>query len=172
MTTITLDRRALKALIDADPDFQLQIKNNVIAEVGRRMFEKDAKKIIAQAQPELFAEALIAFQANVDINTMVALALKEHLTVRDSNWYGRVKLSDETKKLIDAAVDKAKHAAITAAVAPIDAEIQKRIQQRLDAMKIDERIEKRVDRLVEEEIERRAHEKFKERWAAVRAAAS
>ncbi|WP_353645730.1 hypothetical protein [Mesorhizobium sp. WSM2239] len=170
MTTITLNAPALLALIEADPNFYLQVKNHVLAEIGRRMFEKDAKKIIAQTEPELFKQALAAFQRDVDITNTVQFALKAALIPRDRSWYEKPKLSDEAKKLIDEAVSRAKTAAITNAVDPILVEIQKRVQEKIDAMKIDERIEKRVDRLVEEEIERRANERFQAQMAKVREA--
>lgn len=170
MTTITLNRVALKALIDADPEFELSLKNAVLSEVGRRFFEKDAKRVIAAAQPELFKKALDAFQANSDINTMVQIALESYLTVRDNNWYSRPKISDETKKLIAEAVTTAKNNAIAAAILPVHDEIKNRVQEKIDATNIDERIEKRVDRLIEEEIERRAEERFKVKMARVREA--
>lgn len=50
---ITLDRVALKELIDNDPGFHLELKPAVISEVARRFFEKDSKRIIAQADPFL-----------------------------------------------------------------------------------------------------------------------
>lgn len=47
---ITIDRVALKELIGNDPGFHLELKAAVISEVFRRFFEKDSKRIIAQAE--------------------------------------------------------------------------------------------------------------------------
>ncbi|RWN60185.1 hypothetical protein [Mesorhizobium sp.] len=173
MTTITLNRTALKALIDADPEFALQLKNNVIAEVGRRFFEKDAKRVIAAAEPELFAKALNSLQQEKDLTILVQKALDAAVTVKDRDWYARVRLSDEVQKLIVEAVERTKQRAIQDATMQVgnaySEAIQKAVDAKLATTNVDELIEKRVNRLVEVEINKLAQEKFEQRMDDIRA---
>ncbi|RUU78220.1 hypothetical protein [Mesorhizobium sp. M7A.F.Ca.MR.362.00.0.0] len=174
MTTITLNRTALKALIDADPEFELQLKNNVISEVGRRFFEKDARRVIAAAEPELFAQALKGVQHDHEIVEKIKVALSAAIVQRDQNYWTKVKLTPAIQKLIDEAVIEVKNRAIRSALDTVTTEIGTRIQEtlahNLELLSVDERIQKRVDRLVDAEIDRRAEEKFKARMAGLRAA--
>lgn len=169
---ITLDRVALKALIDADPEFELELKRNVIAEVGRSFFEKDAKRVIAAAEPELFAQALKGLQDDEDLSGFVHRALTASLTARSDDYYRRLKIAPDVRKLIDDAVAEAKQRIVYDAASQIskaygDA-IQKAVDEKLSASDMDERIEKQVNRLVDQEIERRAQEKFEARMKDIR----
>ncbi|RWH50271.1 MAG: hypothetical protein EOQ80_04685 [Mesorhizobium sp.] len=173
MTTITFNRPALFALIDADPEFALQLKNNVIAEVGRRFFEKDAKRVIAAAEPELFAQALKSIQDDKDMTIMIQRALASAVTVKTSEWYAKREMSPEVKKVIDTAVEDIKRRAIADASMQVgnaySEAIQKAVDAKLATTNVDELIEKRVNRLLEVEINKLAQEKFEQRMADLRA---
>ncbi|MER8983932.1 hypothetical protein [Mesorhizobium sp. M0843] len=170
MTAIIINRQAMKALIDADPDFELQLKNHVIAEVGRRFFEKDARRVIAAADPELFAHALAALQNDTDLTLLVQQALKQALTFRDGNWLSRTKLHPDVQKLLDEAVAEAKRKSVYDASVLVGQAIKAEVDKRLSDPSITELIEKRVNRLVTEDIEKRAEEMFQQRMASLRAA--
>lgn len=161
---ITLDRLALKQLVDADPEFELDLRNAVISEIGRRFFEKDAKRVISAANPELFAQALKGLQEDEDLSGLVQHALTASLTVRNDDYYRRLKISPDVKKLIDDAVAEAKQRIVSDATIQIIAAysdaIKRAVEEKLSASDIDDRIEKRVNRLADEEIERRAKEHF------------
>ena len=171
---ITLDRVALKSLIDSDPDFELELKAAVITEVGRRFFEKDSDRIIKNADKELFDKALRSFQGEQDLLHLVQRALTAYLTKRDSSYYSSVTLSDDARKTLDSYVAMGKERALRDASSRVDAEftasIQKQVEAKLNDKEIEERIEKRVNRLVDAEIDRRVDERFRERLATLGAA--
>ncbi|MEQ1950897.1 hypothetical protein [Mesorhizobium sp. CN2-181] len=173
MTTISLDRKALHSLLDADPDFALDLKKNVLAEVGRRFFEKDAKRVIAAAEPELFAQALKGVQNDHELMEQIKKALSTSIVTKDTNYYNRLKLTDEVMKLINDQVIMMKNRAIQSALDAVTMDIAGRIQEAvtksLEVVSIDERIQKRVDRLTEEYIKSRAEELFKARMADIKA---
>lgn len=174
MTThISLNRTALFALIDADPEFALDLKKSVVAEVGRRFFEKDAKRVIAAAEPELFAQALKAVQDDVDLSIRIQAALRSALTYRDISWLAKSKLSPDTQKVLDEAVAEEKRKVVVEATLKIStafsATINAEVEKRLADPNISELIEKRVNRLVTEEVDKRAEEKFQQRMADIRA---
>lgn len=170
---ISLDRKALKALIDADPQFELDLKNAVVSEVGRRFFEKDAKRVIAAAEPELFAMALAAIQGNEDLAGITKKALEESITHRDSSWYGRAQVKPETKACIEQFVAERKVAVVAEASNAISIafseQVKKSVETYLALTNIDELIEKRAARLVETEINRMVDERFKARMADIKA---
>jgi hypothetical protein len=174
MTTITLDRIALRTLIEADPKFELQLKNAVIAEVGRRFFQKDAKRVIAAAEPELFAKALSGVQENADMLQLIREALNKSLVTRDTNWSSKVRLTDETRSLIQEHALAVINSEIRKPTDAMQVDIGKRVQEALERalalLNIDDRIQKRVERLTEDYIAARAKEIFDQRMAGLRAA--
>ncbi|ESX17850.1 hypothetical protein X766_15670 [Mesorhizobium sp. LSJC255A00] len=176
MTAIIINRTALKALIDADPDFELQLKGAVIAEIGRRFFEKDAKRVIAAAEPELFAHALNSLQQDHEILVLIQKALTASIVHRDQGYWNRVKLTPEIQKLINEAVENTKRRAIQDASMQVgnaySAEIQKAVDARLSKANVEELIAKRVDRLADEYINARANELFNARVAKLKEAMS
>lgn len=169
MTIISLDRNALKSLIDSDPVFALDLKNAVISEVGRRFFEKDYKRVVAAADPELFAKALAVFKEDKAIGELVQEALKNALTHVSDNYYRTLKLRPEVQKLIDDTVIARKEFLINDASAKISAAFDERVKERVEAIltttDIDAKIEKRAEMFVNSEINRRAEEMFKKRMA-------
>jgi len=169
---LTLDRIALKTLIDADPEFAFELKAAVISEVGRRFFEKDANRVIAAAEPELFAKAVQALQNDTDAARRVRDALTASLTEREPGWSGRVKLTAEAQRVIDGHVAARKGSIVAEASSQISAAygeaIQKAVDDKLATTNIEELIAKRVDRLVEREIDERANEKFRARMAELK----
>lgn len=166
---ITLDRVALKELIDTDPNFELELKAAVISEVGRRFFEKDSVRIIKEADKELFDQALRSFQGEQDILLLVQQALTAYLTKRDSSYYSSVSLSTEARQTLDRYVELGIERVLRDASGKVEAaftaSIQKQLDLKLNDKEIEERIEKRVNRLVDAEIDRRVNEKVAERLA-------
>ncbi len=170
---ITLDRLALKALIDADPEFEVELKASVLAEVGRRFFEKDAARIISAAQPELFAQVLKGIQEDSDLLGKIEKALNTSILRRSDDWYGRMKLSPELKAKVEEYVSEMKRRVELQITSQIEnaynEAIQKALAAKFEAEDIEERIQKRVARLVEQEIAHRADQKFKARMADLKA---
>ena len=56
MSKITLDQRAVMALIETDPDFAIEIKRALVAGVVQRIVEKDTKDIIEHIAPEVIKQ--------------------------------------------------------------------------------------------------------------------
>lgn len=172
---ITLDRVALRALIDADPEFELELKAAVISEVGRRFFEKDAKRVISAAEPELFAQALKALQDDEDQAFLVRRSLADAVVTRGS-WSTPPRVSPEVQaqitNLVEIEKERLTQAAATAISKGYSDVIQKAVDEKLSASDIDALIEKRVNRLADEEIERRAMAHFNKLKARVASALS
>jgi hypothetical protein len=162
---ISLDRNALASLIESDPAFNLQLKDAVLSEIARRYFEKDSKKVIAAADPELFSKALAALQGDKDMMDLVTASLTTKLVTRDKEYWAKNRLTDEAKKLIDDKARLALDQAIAGASTHFQAMIQKAVDDRMAEFNVEDRIEKRVSRLTEEYIDRRANELFKARIA-------
>lgn len=169
MTIISLDRNALKSLIDSDPVFALDLKNAVISEVGRRFFEKDYKRVVAAADPELFAQALKVFKEDKAIADLVQEALKGAMTHIPDGYYRTLKVRPEVQKLIDDTVASRKEYLVNDASAQIskafDDKVKERVEALLTATDIDAKIERRAEMFVNGEINRRAEEMFKKRMA-------
>jgi hypothetical protein len=162
---ITLDRLALKALIDEDPSFELDLKAAVLAEVGRRFFEKDAKRVIEAAEPALFKQALAALQEDADLRGKIAQVLSAGLVEREPGYYGKMRLTGEAKTTLDQAVAAIKQRMMTDATNSIETATRDLIAQKVKAAmedsNIEERIDRRVNALVDKEIEERATAKFR-----------
>jgi hypothetical protein len=162
---ITLDRLALKALIDEDPGFELDLKAAVLSEVGRRFFEKDAKRVIAEAEPALFKQALAALQEDADLRGKIAHVLSSGLVERTPGYYGSLRLTGDAQKTLDQAVAEIKQRMMADATNSIEAAARELVAQKVKAAmedsNFDERIERRVNALVDKEIEERANAKFR-----------
>lgn len=158
---ITLDRLALLELVKSDPQFELELKANVISELGRRFFEKDAAKIIAASSPELFKKALESLQSAADVTNAVTKALEAHLVTRGSNWNYTSSASPVTRALIDSEITKAKSAVELAISQGFNSLVAAAVQKATEDGRLEGLIDARVNRLVDEEVNRRVVEKFK-----------
>lgn len=165
MTTITLDRRAMHALIDSDPDFTLSLKGAVLTEIARKFFEKDVRRIIAAAEPEMFAKALAALQKDADVAELVRRALTQAVIERPSGPWSNNTLTAEMRDAVAREVARVQDAAAAKAVADVGRQIEARVLARLAELNTDERIEKRVERLTEDHINKRVDERFRQRLA-------
>ena len=168
---ITLDRVALRELIESDPSFELQLKSTVLSEVARRFFEKDASRDIREAAPELFKQTLTAVQENEDLVGLVNKALRDHLIARPHNFWNSVKVAPDIQKKIDEAVSdiqvRVVHGAVMTVQNAISDAIAKQVAEVMNSDAINERIAKRVDRLTNEEIDNRAKRLFAEKMESV-----
>lgn len=168
---ISLDRVALKELIDKDPEFELSLKNAVLSEVGRRLFEKDSARVIREANKDIFDKIVSALHADATLVAKITEGLDKALIERTRNFpFSSAKLSPEAKKEIENRVAILKDEILRKAANEVSTTysnlIQKAVDDRIADAAIDERVEKRVNRLTEEEINRRVDAKFKERMDA------
>lgn len=173
MTKITLDRVALRALVEADPEFELELKAAVLSEIAKRFYEKDAAKMIEAAEPALFKAALKALQESKDVATQVAEALTARL-VEPNRYSYHPKLSPALKKQIDE-MTEIEIAKVTAQAqvriqAAYSTAIEAAVEAKLSDPLVDDRISKRVERLADEEINRRVAVAVEAKLAAIRAA--
>lgn len=164
MTTITLDRRALRQLIESDPEFKLSLKGAVLSEIGARYFEKDLRRLVAAAEPEMFAKALAALQQDEDVSAAVGRALSEAVVKRDS-WHWSGTLTDSMRKLIADEVKRVVDRTVSDAVTTYGAEIADRVHRHLQGLSVDDRVERRVARLTDEYVNARVKAEFDRRVA-------
>jgi hypothetical protein len=174
MTTyISLDRNALKSLIADDEQFALDLKAAVISEIARRFFDKDAKKIIAAAEPELFHKALDAYQDNVDIQAKVEQVLNTAVVRRETAYYNRIKLTPEMERALEQQAQEIRLTIAAKAANDFEAAysqaIKTAVDKKLEAEQLEQRIENRIRMLVTQEIARLAEAKFQARLADLKA---
>lgn len=167
---ISLDRNALRDLIDKDEEFELSLKSAVLSEIGRRFFAKDAARIIREADSEIFDKLMAAMKRDEDITELVRAALSKAFTQYSGGWNRKVDLTPDLQHLIQTEVDKAKTSVEARVSREFSEVIEKKLIERLDAFELDKRLDRRISRLTEEEIDRRAQAKFEERWAQVKEA--
>lgn len=164
---ITLDRPALKHLIDADPEFHLELKRALLSEIARKTFEKDFDRVIQEMDKVLFAKAVEAYREDVILTERVQSALRRAML--NTSWSSAT-LKPEVVKAIEEVVNQHKKRAVMEASSEIshvfDAAVRENIEKRFVPEQLEERIDKRVDRLVEEEIDRRVKEKFAAKMTA------
>lgn len=173
---ISLDRNALASLIQSDKGFELSLKSAVLSEVARRFFEKDAARVIRNADAELFDKALSAYQRDKDMAAQVSLALEQRSITRERSWTPPV-ISMEVRQLINAAVEKAMAHAVDDAVSAVEGRLREAYRERvgeivagmLDPVAIETRINNRVETILEAEIDRRVDGKVREKVAALNA---
>jgi len=166
---ISLDRNALKELIDKDPDFELSLKSAVISEVGRRFFEKDSAKVIRAASPELFDQVVAAMRQHEDLHDLVKDALNKSLVERRIPYSATVSLTTEAAAHLKERVEALKSEALRNAANDVgrlyDELVRAAVDARASDARIEESVEKRVNRLTEEEINRRVDARVKAHFA-------
>ena len=159
---ITLDRKALFALIEADPEFRTALQASVLAEVARRMFERDSTKIIAAIHPALFHAAVTALREDRIIAKAVQTAIETALVSRTAYGKGPV-LSAQLQSLV--------HDEVVHQRSQLKAEVAQAlggvVEDRLAEMAGD--IDATVNRIVGEEIEKVVRTKVAARLALVQA---
>lgn len=170
--TISLNRQALHDLIDKDPEFNLELKNAVLAEVARRIFEKDFKRVIEQSGPDLFRQAVAAVQADHNIQILVTKALNSAIV--DPGQYYNPTLKPDVRARINEAVEAEKNKVITTATAELafvfDNRAKEVVKKWSDEVELNDRVEKRVNRLTEEAINKMVDEKVEARLAEIKRA--
>lgn len=166
---ITLSRPALAHLIESDPEFALSLKGAVLTQIGLRYFEKDVRRVIAAAEPEMFAKALKALQDDKDGIALVRSALEQALVQRPDNWGSRITLTEKMKSLITEEVERIRDRAVRDAIETVNQDISDRVHKHLADLNTDDRIERRVDRLTDAYINEQVDKRFKERLAALAA---
>lgn len=164
-TVITLDRNALKMLIDSDPEFSVSLKGAVLGQIGLRYFEKDVRRIIAAAEPEMFAKALSALQQDEDARAILKKTLTEAVVQRTDSWTGTVSLTEKVKQMIADEVSRIRDKAVHDAIATVNADIADRVHKHLADLNSDDRIERRVSRLTDDYINGEVKRRFDQRLA-------
>jgi len=170
--SISLNRQALHDLIDKDPEFSLELKQAVLAEVARRIFEKDFKKVIAECGPELFREAVAATQANANFSNLIQKALNSSIV--DPGPYYNPTLKTEVREKLNQAVATEKNKLMANAAAELSIAFATTIQNAVDKIvadySVEDRIEKRITRLTNEAIDKMVDDKVNARLADIKAA--
>lgn len=171
---ISLDRTALRMLIESDPNFELQLKTAVISEVTRRFFEKDSDRVIRAADPALFDQALKALQRDEDMVGQINHALRNRLLERSTSFFAIQKLSPDLAKVLNDATAAIRQKAVDDATVgisdAINAAVTNKVAEIMGSDEVNDRIEKRTNRLVNEYVEKKVGELFQARMADVRAA--
>src|SRR5688572_6251017 len=164
-TTIQLNAAALTRLIDSDPEFGIQLKKIVLAEIVRGFFRKDMTKIIAELEPDMFKLAVTTLQQDEDVAALVRKVLNESTVKRDASWAARVTPTEQMRELIAEEATKARNRAVAAATTEFNDQIAAKVAAYLVEMEVEGRVEKRVERLTNEYIERMVDKRFKDRLA-------
>ena len=159
-----LDRPAVAALIENDPEFKYELQRNVVAEVLKRFIDKDVIKIIVAAHPELMKEALDASAEAAEFDSRVTKALNSRIAVKPPGYAYTFKLTPEFQKLIDDEVDRQLTLGLNALV-------KARVDEVMAGV-TDERIQKLVDYRINVDFDKKVTAKVAERMAAVAAAAA
>ncbi|MBD9544296.1 hypothetical protein IB276_33155 [Ensifer sp. ENS04] len=170
---LTLNRPAVASLIEQDPDFAFELKIAVVSEVVRKFIERDARRIIKDADPELFAKALEAFRQDADIFTIITQTLTAQLTTKPADYWSKARLSDETKKLVEEQVALLKERTIREAAGeiakPYREAIEKAVADKLAPANLDELVEKRVAFITNQHIDKLVNERVNQRLADLKA---
>jgi hypothetical protein len=159
---ITLDRPALAAYIDADPDFKIELNAAILSEVVTKFFSKDMDRIIRESDRALFDKAVLALKDE----TLLQKAIQQGLTkyVASRGW-GSTTLTPEAKTLIQEGINKALTEIQSGLTLKALAKAEEVLPAVLDSL--DERIEKRLARKLEESIDNIVDRKVNERLAGV-----
>ena len=165
--TIGLNRAALMALIDADPEFAISLKRTLLGQIVRGFFEKHMTKVINELEPELFKQAVATFQGDEDGAALVRKALNESVIKRDASWASRITPTEQMRELIAEEATKARNRAVADATTEFNDHIATKVAEYLAEMQVEGRIEKRVERLTDEYVNRMVDKRFKERLAAL-----
>lgn len=161
---ITLDRPALAAYIDNDPDFKLELNAAILSEIVTKFFSKDAARIIRESDRDLFDKAVSAFREDDYVQEQVREALKKAIVNR--SWGSSVPaLSPEIQSLIKDGQARA----LAGIEADLGTKALAKAQEVLpDVMAtIEERIQKRVNRRVDEHISAEVDRRVNVRLAEV-----
>jgi len=161
--TIRLDRPAVAALIESDPDFKYELQRNVISEVLRKFIDKDVAKIITAANPELMKAALDAMAEATEFENRVTKLLNSRIAMKPPGYAYTFKLTPEFQDMVDKEVERQLSAAMATTV-------NTRVEEKLADMA--ERIERQVDYAVNVQTAKIINEKVAARMAAITAAAA
>lgn len=144
---LKLDRRALRDLIEADPEFKLELQRSVLSEVVRNLFQKDIGTILEVGDKAFLKEIVDTVAQDTTILADLRDQVAHMLAVKEPGFYGsKVKLHPDIQKVVVEAGEQA--------VAKVRNNISKAV---------DDAFEKawatRQD-ILEGEVERRVNAKF------------
>ena len=157
-TKVILDRTALTALIESDPDFKLEVQKHILNDVMKNVFLKNIDSAMLKAAPI----ALVALHDDAFISASIAEALEKRVAA-PKNYQKSARLTPEVQAIIDIEVDNAV-AKITKSVASeVHSSYGQLVEDWLtsnDAV-IAARVEKHLERRVGEEVERRVDDRVR-----------
>lgn len=166
---IKLDRVALRALIEGDPDFKLELQRSVLAEVVENLFQKDIRKILEIGDKAFLRSIAEAASENETIMASIYEQLDKMLVERSSDgyWKKRVVLSKELQGIVDEAVAEARQRVSLTVSGQLAEQAKSSIEKFLESDGLEERVNKRVARLTEEHINAEVDRQVKDRLAKI-----
>lgn len=168
---ITLNREALRKLIDEDQDFALNLKASVLSEIGKRFFDKSADRVIRDANPELFDQIVAARRRNEGMDKLIDDALRKAVLVAGRYNYSARALDPVIQKQVDevVATEKARitrHIATQIEKAYSDV-VKTAIEAELQRSDLEALIERRVNNITERHIDSCVTERVNEKLEAI-----
>jgi uncharacterized membrane protein YheB (UPF0754 family) len=168
---LTLDRLAIRELLEKHEDVAFDLSKAVANEALRNFAERDAVRLLERADKEVLALARKAIGDEKEFAHKVAHQIRAELTEQSGGTWGRVSASERVKQAVDSAVTETINKAVREAKASttsiIEPLIQEKLQAYVDDDKLEARINRRVEMLVNSHIYDRVDEAVKQRLADV-----
>lgn len=165
---ITLDNRAVTQLIANDPEFELQLKTAVLAEIGKKSVGSNMQKLIEESGGPMFRAALAELAKEEAIDE----AIKKGIGDRISKYKYNIRNQQITDPLhpadtitvdeaIQRGVDKCMNQMIAKAITARDQLFEDKINDRFS----DKLIEAKLEQAIDKAIAKRADAIIAERFA-------
>lgn len=173
---LKLDRQALHALIDNDPELKLHLQAALVSEVSRRYFEKDAARIIRAADSTLYEKMLTEWATSEAICQKIVKTIEQHFKMQHKDRLATVQLPSSVTDALKVKVHQLQSDAMDEIERVTTDRMQRKIKEALadrwSTEKIEEQINKRIDVLVTKEIQARVDAAVQVKIAALNAVLS
>ena len=167
-TTIRLDASALSALIEADPDFKLELQRAVVAEVIKKVYLKDFKVVVEALAPQIVKDLIKESKADADVRREIEDRLKatvQSIRAGTYSYQTTRTLPAETKQLIAEQVTDLIKAEIGERVGTVES-LSQRLMETLTA-RLEDTAERWVGSQVDGQIKARIEAGVRDRIAAI-----
>jgi hypothetical protein len=170
---LNIDKESLTKLFKENPEFELELSSAVTNYIVQKFYEKNVSRIIAAADPLLFAKATKAAQEDAEFMGHVDNALKAKLTVRHPSYYDKFKPAPALQKAVDDVVEQKKERALADAAVIIEKALATKIKEILDNklknLDIDAIMDRKIEFLTNAKINEMVNERFEQRMADFKA---
>lgn len=153
-TIIRLDATAVRALIQDNPEFRLELQRSVTAEIVRNMLVKHAKDFYTAIAPDVMADLGEMIRNDAEI-LMQAERTLAHIVERAGFWGTRPNITPVLQKRIDEVVEERVRQLLREAQATTDSvygKVMDKVTEYLEAV-IPPTIKRDVDRKVLKQID-------------------